>query len=362
MSLFFPDFQRSLRIILLLLCGGAWLGGVAAAAPGEGERADALWQRVEEMEGGPQGQPGNRREAEEQVRTHLRTHLRLLEQFVTEHPRDPRVFRARLRQAALIASLATLEGDPQGLNRAYQMMLQLEQTRNLPRELAADAAFQRVSVLFLQARGREERMRENVVNAARNFASRFPGDRRGPRLLVEAATICDAVPQTKKELLEAALRTTREEALRARIIDDLRQIDLLGKSISGEGPLLQGGTFRLTETRGTVTLLVFWSADSPQSLFWLDGFLRNIRELPAQDFRVVFWSVDADPAIVREAVRDLGIPVPVVFDQSGWESEILRRWGINAVPSVWVLDKQGRLRSTNGRQNYAEAVRRFARE
>jgi hypothetical protein len=340
--------------LLLGLAGGWGQAGTASA--------DALWERLEVLERGPQGEPRSRAEAEEQVRNHLRAHLQLLDQFIQNHPRDPRLFSARLRQGALIASLATLDGDQQGLARAYQLLLQLESTRNLPRDLAADAAFQRISVLFLQARGREERMRENVVNASRNFAARYPGDRRGPRLLVEAATICDAVPQTKKELLEAALQATREETLRTRIIDDLRQIDLLGRPIAATVSLLEGGTISLAETHGTVTLLVFWSADSPQSLFWLAGFLQNVRALPPRDFRVIYWSVDADIASVRQAVEDLQIPGPVVFDAEGWDAPQLRRWGINAVPSVWVVDKQGRLRSTNGRQNYAEAIRRFARD
>lgn len=326
-----------------------------------GTGADALWDRIQKMEGGPQGSPKNRAEAAEQIRAHLTTHQKLLEQFIAEYPRDPRQFQARLRQAAMIASLATLTGDNQGLDRAYRLLVDLERARNISRQQAADAAFQRVSVLFLQARGREQRMKENVVNAATNFNSRYPGDRRGPRLLVEAASICGDDPVTRRALLETALRDTREEDLKARIIDNLRQVDLIGRPISLKMSRLKGGEFDLQSLRGRVVILVFWAASSPQSLFWLQGFLNQSTDLPA-NVAVVMVSLDDDRASVEQIVTDLNLKQTVLFDKRGWETPGIRALGINAIPSLWVLDKKGNLRSINTSTDFAALARRLERE
>lgn len=325
--------------------------------------AEALWGQIQTMEEGPKGSPKDRKEAAEQIRTHLTTHLRLLERFIAEYPRDPRQFQARLRQAALIASLATLDGDQQGLTRSYRLLGDLEKARGISRQQAADAGFQRVSVLFLQARGNESRMRENIVNAATNFNSRYPGDRRGPRLLVEAASLTDLDPRTRQALLETALRDTREEPLKERIRDLLRQVDLLGQQIRFTMPYLQGGKgdFSVAQEKGRVVLLVFWSADSPQSLYWLNNFLPKAAELPSQA-AVVLVSVDKDREIVREIVQEMGLSYPVLFSAEGWENKSLRELGVNAVPGLWILDGEGRLRSTNARADFPVLVRQLLRD
>jgi peroxiredoxin len=337
------------------------LSCISTAFAQDKNSADALWTRIQNMEKGPQGSPKNRAEAAQEIRNHLTAHQRLLEEFIAGNPGDPRQFQARLRQAAMIASIATLSGDNRELDRAYRLLVDLERARNATREQAADAAFQRVSVLFLQARGREQRMKENVVNAATNFHSRYPGDRRGPRLLVEAASICGDDPRTRRALLETALRDTREEDLKSRIIDTLRQVDLIGRPISFKMPRLTGGNLDLKDLRGQVVLLVFWAASSPQSLYWLQGFLNQASSFP-QNTTVVMVSLDEDRDAAQEIVKDLNLPYPVLFDGKGWESSGVRALGINSMPTVWVLDREGRLRSINSDADFAALVRRLQRE
>ncbi|MCX7869174.1 MAG: hypothetical protein N2322_04400, partial [Terrimicrobiaceae bacterium] len=49
------------------------------------------------------------------------------------------------------------------------------------------------------------------------------------------------------------------------------------------------------------------------------------------------------------------------FEPGGWESPTARRLGINALPTVWVLDAEGRLRSLNARGDWQSWVGRLAR-
>ena len=76
------------------------------------------------------------------------------------------------------------------------------------------------------------------------------GDRRGPRLLVEAATVCDDVPNQKRDLLEEALRLTDEEPLKRRIADDLKRLDLLGKPLDLKMTALGGGEIEIANFAG----------------------------------------------------------------------------------------------------------------
>lgn len=351
-------FRKPSRLLLL----GLALFLCPSLPAKQPEAASARWAEIEEMEKGPQTNPKNRQEAAQLTREHLLTHQRMLESFIADFPQDQRQFQARLRQAALIASRATLENDRLGLERAYRMLVDLERARNITREQAADAAFQRVSILFLQARGQEERMREMVVNASTNFHSRYPLDGRGPRLLVEAAGICDSVPRTKRALLETAARDTREEAVKARALDDLRRLDLLGQTFPLEFETTTGGRFSLQEQAGKVVVLIFWAADSPHSLYWMGEFLQQTEGLPPGHPVIASINLDTEKTSMREAVEDLQLRHPIGFDGKGWEGTLVRSLGINALPMVWVFDKKGRLRSVSARDDYLSIIRRLEAE
>jgi hypothetical protein len=60
----------------------------------------------------------------------------------------------------------------------------------------------------------------------REVVTKYPEIAGGPAVFVEAATVCDDVPDQKRELEEAA-RLTVEEPLKRRIADDLRRSDLI---------------------------------------------------------------------------------------------------------------------------------------
>jgi len=357
-----PSLPSSFHISSRLLLLGLTFFFCSSLSAKKFDGASARWAEIQEMEKGPQSNPKNRPEAAQLTREHLLTHQQMLESFIADFPQDQRQFQARLRQAALIASRATLENDRLGLERAYRLLVDLERARNITREQAADAAFQRVSILFLQARGQEERMREMLVNASTNFHSRYPSDGRGPRLLVEAAGICDPVPRTKRALLETAVRDTRDEAVKARALDDLRRLDLLGQTVPLEFETTTGAKFSLEEERGKVVLLIFWAADSPHSLFWLGEFLQQIQELPPGRPVVASINLDTEEASMREVVEELQIRHPIGFDGKGWEGTLVRNLGINALPMVWIFDKKGRLRSINARDDYLVLIRRLEAE
>ena len=79
----------------------------------------------------------------------------------------------------------------------------------------------------------------------------IPATAAGPGLLVEAATVCDDVPNQKRDLLEEASRLTNEEPLKRRIADDLRRVDLLGKPFDLKMSSLAGGEIDLANFADT---------------------------------------------------------------------------------------------------------------
>jgi hypothetical protein len=340
------------------LVASGWLLPFSALA----DSADQAWAAIEAMDGGPAGRPQSRREAQAGVSQHLQSHLRLLENFIQRYPQDPRRFEAELRRSALMASLGKLLNDSSLLRQGRQLAEALEKSPNLTSGQAANAGFQRVSLLFLEAQAAPDRSRDTLLNATRNFVTRYPNDLRGARLLAEVATIFDAAPTTKRELLEAALRSAREPDLVARIRDDLQQMDLIGQRVPLEFPTLGHGRFALGEQRGKVVVVLFWAADSPHSLWWLRENLPALQEFPSSAVAVVTISLDLDRSLLESTLAEARISFPTGWDGLGWESPLARSYGINRLPTVWIFDRTGRLRVGNGTANPAGLVRRFLKE
>ena len=320
------------------------------------------WRHILSLDAGPKKKPATRDEAALLARNHLLIQRKAIEQFLARYPGDPQAFEAKLKLARILAAEGKIASSQTEVDDALRLLGELEKTPGVPRERLADAGFARASLLMQNQKDNTERMRESIVWSARNFTAKYPGDRRGPRLLVEAATVCDDVPNQKRDLLEEALRLTDEEPLKRRIADDLRRLDLLGKILDLKMTALGGGEIDLAKLRGYVVVLIFWSVDSPHSLLWLRDFRSSWEMLPKDQIRVVTVSLDENQKTLASRLRELRADWPTHFDGMGWHSPVARSFGINALPSVWILDKNGVLRTINARSSYETWIRQLLRE
>jgi hypothetical protein len=320
------------------------------------------WRYILSLDAGPKKKPATRDGAVLLARNHLFIQRKAVEQFLARYPNDPHAFDAKLKLARILAAEGKMASDQGKVDEALRLLGELEKAPGVPRERLADAGFARASLSMQNQTGDTQRIRESIIWSARSFTVKYPGDRRGPRLLVEAATVCDDFPNQKRELLDEALRLTDEEPLKRRISDDLRRLDLLGKPLELKFAALDGGEINLAKFRGYVVVLIFWSADSPHSLLWLRDFRSAWETLPRDQVRVVTVSLDESKKALDGRLRELRANWPTHFDGMGWRSPVARSLGINALPSVWILDKRGILRTINARSNYETWIRQLSRE
>lgn len=79
----------------------------------------------------------------------------------------------------------------------------------------------------------------------------------------------------------------------------------------------------------------------------------HIKEAYAQyhkdGFDVIGVSLDENEVELREFIEEHNIPWLQIFDGKGWESELARYFGINSVPSQWLIDRDGKILSVSTR-------------
>ncbi len=234
--------------------------------------SESEWALILKLDQGPQKKPSSFSDARVEAREHLLLQQKTLETFISRYPGDPRVFEAQMKLAAVQAALGTIDENHSLVEAAIKSLAALENSPKASAEQAANAGFLKASLQMQDAGGTDAERRDAVIAIAQNFNNRYPEDRRGPRMLVEVATLCDDVPSRKRDLLDQAARETKEASLKQRIADDLRRLDLLGKTPTIKVPLLKGGDLDLATLRGNVVVLIFWSTESPHSLLWLRDF------------------------------------------------------------------------------------------
>lgn len=292
--------------------------------------------------------------AKQAMEKHFLAQISANETFLKESPDDEHAWEARVRLASAQARLASLRADREGVQRAISTLKKLE--REVPSDsLKAEAMFRRISLQWQDLGTTPDIRRENAVANARTFASAFPKDRRSPRLLAEAAALCNTHPEEKRKLLEEAAALGPDDGISQRIADDKKQLDQLGKPVDLSFTAVDGTKVDLANDRGQVTALVFWSAESAPSLVWMKYFAKFAGEQP--DLRVVTVSLDRNKADLIAAMHSLNITWPTEFDGKGWENGIARQYGINTLPTLWLINRKGILSYLNARDSYEHRIK-----
>jgi len=333
--------------------------------------ADSDWATIVTLREGP-GVPS--KDAPDQVvqlaQAHLIKQEKALTSFLAAHPDDPRRHEGTLELAGVTAALGASLSDRNRIEAAINSLAKVERDKAAPQKIRADAAFQRITttmqtvLIAARSRPRETSAARGMIHdAAGNFASRYPEDPRSARLLAEAAVLFDDWPQKKRKILGQASLLARDEGTRRRIQDDLQRLNLLGQPGTVEFGTIQGGKFSLAAVRNRVVILVFWAGWSPPSVALLAELAEASRQWRDDRVVVATVSLDRDRANCLKTLEVLKIPQwPTAFSGRVWDDPVARQLGINALPTVFVYDTAGRLRSLNARENYNALVKKLLSE
>ena len=331
-----------------LLSGTAVSCFAAPQAPivKESPEQEAAWREVLRLDAGPQGAMEASTRMSERYASHLLEQEAALRRFLLLAPKA-RSFEANFRLVRVLALRSEMEGNATLQDQADALLERLEQQALPPEQ--AHIAFERISQWMRRNRLPSREQRLDLLAAAREFRDRFPADPRVPRLLVEVATQFDRDPERKLAILEDAQKLTRDATLRRRIEDDLRKLGLLGKPLQLKFTGVDGRVVSLEQMRGKPVVLLYVSGNAQTSLLGWKNVSETLQSWP--EVQRVCVSMDEDRVSMERIRKDYGEGWLLGWDGMGWNSPLARRWGINAVPTSWLLDAQGRLVSLNARED-----------
>jgi thiol-disulfide isomerase/thioredoxin len=151
----------------------------------------------------------------------------------------------------------------------------------------------------------------------------------------------------------AILKAKRQEALQVWIElleANAKRVELPGKTMSITGKTIAGDDFDLRDCLGKHTLVYFWSSwckPCREEYPYMRELYRQYRD---RGFEIVAISVDEEKGKLEAFLRELEVPWTTLWDpQQPSTPQAVQDYGISTIPSMILLDQQGKVVSLEAR-------------
>ena len=155
------------------------------------------------------------------------------------------------------------------------------------------------------------------------------------------------VKNANPEIVEMA--KGRQAAVRA-------MAELKSKPLDLKFTAMDGTEFDLGKLRGKVVLVDFWATWCGPCMAEMPDVVSTFQKLHAKGFEIVGISLDEDEAALKRVLKSKKIAWPQFFDGRGWENEVARRFNIDGLPTMWLINKDGMIVDTEVSGHVEEKV------
>ena len=128
------------------------------------------------------------------------------------------------------------------------------------------------------------------------------------------------------------------------MVPDFEATDLDGEPISFEA------------YRGKVLLVDFWAVWCGPCVAEMPNVKKVYETYKDKGFDIIGISLDNDEQRLRDYLQENEISWRQVFSGKGWDSPVSRQYGIYSIPTMWLIDKDGKLISHKARGEKLESL------
>jgi thiol-disulfide isomerase/thioredoxin/uncharacterized protein (DUF736 family) len=167
--------------------------------------------------------------------------------------------------------------------------------------------------------------------------------------------------QIATEILHAPDAPESVKALAQHYLNGTRPYQV-GQPVEMRFTALDGQEVDLATLKGQVVLIDFWSTTCGPCVAGLPEIKAVYEKFHDRGFEVIGISLDDKEGALRRFLTEKKLPWPQHFDGKGWGNRWAVRYGIFSIPTLWLIDKSGKLRADNARFNLERRVESLLKE
>jgi len=363
-----PLLNRGLLPLVLVAAVGLVFPSAASAVNPQDDAGDRAWQELEKSLRPPQP-PAEWRitPPSEQEVARFRARFREFAEkgadkakdFYTRFPKHPKALKARRAEYDLL-SRAVMLGSADKLPRLEAAAKELLKQPGL----SEDERFAiRSSEVQLAALGRNAENREAATAEYEKgllaLQKEFPKRVEVWQMLVGVASQYEG--EKARPLLKGIIDGSAPDQVKDEARGMLKKLDLLGKPVAIKFAALDGREVDLAKLKGKVVLIDFWATWCGPCVAEVPNVVKVYDRLHAKGFDIVGISFDRedDKAGLQKFVADNRMPWPQYFDGKFWQNRFGQEFGIQSIPTMWLVDKKGNLRDLNARDDLEAKVEKL---
>lgn len=179
------------------------------------------------------------------------------------------------------------------------------------------------------------------------YVSRFPDEQaRSVTLLAAAARSCElaGLNEEAKSCYSLLLTKFKDTPQAEQAKGVVRRLQLKGKTLELVGPTMDGDDLNIESLRGKMVVVVFWATHARPFVEQLPKLTATMKKYEKYA-TVVGVNLDADESAVEAFLEKNALPWPQIFSPNralrGWNSPLAVHYGINTLPTIWLVDPNG---------------------
>ena len=314
--------------------------------------ADALWNKVQELEQGPAPNA-----TQDDVHLLVAKLAVFSQTFVDRYQKDPRRWDAMLvalRYSSMLLAADNQQPDPDKIEATLQSVA------NAPDASHEAHVAARISLIGMHSGETDQNtITPELEKEMLAFIHDFPDDPNDAELQkARYGSLQKSDPDAADKLLNTLLKD--QNAAVATMAESLvRMRDLKKQPLELSFTGVDGKKVDVAKLRGKVVVIDFWATWCAPCMERVPDVVALYKKLHGKGLEIVGISLDEDKGAMEGVTQSSGMTWPQYFDGKGWDNVISTRFGITDIPQMWLVDRKGMVVDTEGADDLADKVEKL---
>jgi thiol-disulfide isomerase/thioredoxin len=171
------------------------------------------------------------------------------------------------------------------------------------------------------------------------------------------AIVNNTDPETQKRLLAEIVESkVADEETVARAKGLLKAIGSVGRPLELTYTAIDGRKVDVQKLKGKVVLVDFWATWCGPCMGELPHVVETYNKYHDKGFEIVGISLDTSKAALEGVLEKYKMTWPQYFDGERWGNKFVIEYNVSEVPTMWLVDKTGKLRTMHAREDLEKQI------